>query len=315
MTYIFLLILLFAVELLYFLIADHFNIIDKPNQRSSHTSITLRGGGVIFVIALLLYFMISGFQYPWFMAGLGLISVISFADDIRPQSSKVRLVIHFISMGLLFYQWNLFSMPWYFSIIALIFCTGMLNAYNFMDGINGITGGYSLVVMGAFWYINKYVVQFIDSEFIIYLILSLIVFDFFNFRKKAKCFAGDVGAISIAFIIVFLIGLLVLKTGDYSYIVLLVVYGVDSILTIVHRIILKENIFEPHRKHAYQIMANELHISHLIVSFTYAILQGVIVVGYLFAKSYSYMYLCLVILILSLSYVLFKRKYFHLHYL
>ena len=313
MTSILLLITFFAAELAYFRLADHFNIIDKPNQRSSHTSITLRGGGVIFVIALLFYFVVSGFQYPWFMAGLGLISLISFADDIKPQSSKVRLVIHFISMGLMFYQWDLFSMPWYFSVIALIFCTGMLNAYNFMDGINGITGGYSLVVMGAFWYINRYVVQFVDSEFIVSVILALMVFNFFNFRKKAKCFAGDVGAISIAFIIVFLMGLLVLKTDDYSYIILLAVYGVDSILTIVHRLILKENIFEPHRKHAYQIMANELQIPHTIVSSFYALLQSVIVVGYLFAHDYSYVYLCLVILILSLSYLLFKRKYFRLH--
>src|ERR1035437_2454154 len=194
MTYIFLLILLFASELAYFRIADRFDIIDKPNQRSSHTSITLRGGGIIFYIGILLYFLIEGFQYPWFFIGLTLISLISFADDIKPQSSKLRLIIHFISMGLMFYQWNLFSMPWYFTIVALVVCTGILNAYNFMDGINGITGGYSLAVIGALWYINSYHINFIDTNFLYYLILSILVFNFFNFRRKAKCFAGDVGA-------------------------------------------------------------------------------------------------------------------------
>jgi len=311
MTYIFLLILLFAVELLYFLIADHFNIIDKPNQRSSHTSITLRGGGVIFYIGILLYFLIEGFQYPWFFAGLTMISVISFADDIKPRSSKVRLAVHFVSMALMFYQWNLFELPWYYTFISLVFCTGILNAYNFMDGINGITGGYSLAVIGALWYINSYQTNFIDTNFLYYLILSILVFNFFNFRRKAKCFAGDVGAISIAFIIVYLLGLLIIKTHDFSYIILLAMYGVDSILTIIHRIILKENIFEPHRKHVYQIMANELKIPHVIVSTFYALSQVLIVVGFLYFK--TYLYPIIVVLILSLLYVIFKRKFFHLH--
>jgi UDP-N-acetylmuramyl pentapeptide phosphotransferase/UDP-N-acetylglucosamine-1-phosphate transferase len=311
MNYIFLLILLFAVELLYFLIADHFNIIDKPNQRSSHTSITLRGGGVIFYIGILLYFLIEGLQYPWFFTGLTMISIISFADDIKPRSSKIRLAVHFVSMALMFYQWNLFELPWYYTVISLVFCTGILNAYNFMDGINGITGGYSLAVIGALWYINSYQIHFIDSNFIYYLILSILVFNFFNFRRKAKCFAGDVGAISIAFIIVYLLGLLIIKTHDFSYIMLLAMYGVDSILTIIHRIILKENIFEPHRKHVYQIMANELKIPHVIVSTFYALSQVLIVVGFLYFK--TYLYPIIVVLILSLLYVIFKRKFFHLH--
>src|SRR5674476_258817 len=104
MIYILLFILLFAAELAYFRLADHYNIIDKPNQRSSHTSITLRGGGIVFYIGVLLYFALEGFQYPWFFMGLTLLSIISFADDIRPQSSKLRLVLHFLAMALMFYQ-------------------------------------------------------------------------------------------------------------------------------------------------------------------------------------------------------------------
>lgn len=313
MIYILQLAVLFLVMLAYFRIADHFNIIDKPNERSSHSNITLRGGGILFYISVLMYFLFEGFQYQWFMLGLTLISLISFADDIKPQSSKLRLGIHFISMGLMFYQWDLFSLPWYFAIIALIFCTGVLNAFNFMDGINGITGGYSLVVMSALWYFNNYEVQFVDNNLIYSLMLALLVFDFFNFRKKAKCFAGDIGAISIAFSIIYLLGLLVIKTGDFSYIVVLAVYGVDSILTIMHRLLLKENIFEPHRKHAFQIMANELRMPHVIVSLLYAILQTVIVVGFTFVRSYSYLYLCIIIVLLSVGYILFKKKYFQLH--
>ena len=313
MIYILYFILLLALELAYFKLADKFNIIDKPNERSSHTTITLRGGGVIFYLGILLYFIVSGFQYPWFVLGLTLISAISFADDIKPQSSKIRLIIHFSAMVLIFYQWQLFNLPWYFTLIALIICTGIINAYNFMDGINGITATYSLVIALTLLYVNTYHISFVDSQMIYILILSLLVFLFFNFRKKAKCFAGDIGAVSIAFILLFLLGMLMLQTNNFSYIIFLIVYGVDTVLTIIHRIILKENIFEAHRKHAYQILSNELKLPHLLVSFFYAVLQLIINVGYFIFQSYAYWYLLFVILNLSIAYILFKKKYFHLH--
>lgn len=313
MHYLLLFIALFAAELAYFRIADHFNIIDKPNERSSHSRLTLRGGGIVFYMGILLYFAFSGFQYQWFFLGLTLISIVSFADDIRPQSSKLRLLVHFAAMGLMFYEWGLYDLPWYYTLLALIFCTGIINAYNFMDGINGITGGYSLAVVGGLWYINTYQVAFVDNDFIYTLALAVLVFNFFNFRTKAKCFAGDVGAISIAFIILFLLGLLIVKTADFSYIILLAVYGVDTVLTIIHRLMLKENIFDAHRKHAYQLMANEMKIKHVVVSSFYAVLQVLIFAGFIAFKSYSYLYLVVIILMLSIAYIVFKKKYFHLH--
>jgi len=312
MIYLFFLIILLVSELVYFNVADHFNIIDKPNQRSSHSTITLRGGGVIFYVGVLIYFLLNQFQYAWFFAGLTLIASISFADDVKPQSRRLRLLIHFTAMALMFYQWGLFTQTWYFALIALVLCTGILNAYNFMDGINGITGGYSLVVVVSLWYINREV-QFVDVEMIYFVLLSLIVFNFFNFRKKAKCFAGDVGSISIAFILIFLLGLLILKTGDFSYMILLVVYGVDSVLTIIHRLMLKENIFEPHRKHLFQILANEVKLPHVLVSSIYLLIQGAIVVGFIYFKDYSWEYFMIILLALVSSYLLLKKKYFQLH--
>jgi UDP-N-acetylmuramyl pentapeptide phosphotransferase/UDP-N-acetylglucosamine-1-phosphate transferase len=313
MIYFLLLILLFVAELIYFKLANRFNIIDKPNERSSHSNVTLRGGGVIFYIGILLYFLLEGFQYPWFFIGLTCISAISFADDIHPQSSRLRLTVHFAAMAMMFYQWGLFTEQWYYILIAIVICTGILNAFNFMDGINGITGVYSMVVIGAFWYINTYQVQFVDANIIYAVLLALLVFNFFNLRTKAKCFAGDVGAISIAFIILFLLGLLVIKTGDFSYIILLVVYGIDSVLTILHRLILKENIFLPHRSHLYQIMANELKIPHVVVTLLYAIVQILILIGYFVIKNNPYLYLGISVLILTFCYLLFMKKYFYLH--
>ncbi|MCQ4913513.1 glycosyltransferase family 4 protein [Bacteroides nordii] len=313
MYYLFILVLLLFVELFYFCIADKYNIIDKPNERSSHTRITLRGGGIIFYFGVLAYFLTNHFEYPWFMLALTLITFISFIDDIRSTSQTLRLVFHFSAMALMFYQWGLFSLPWWTILVALIVCTGIINAYNFMDGINGITGGYSLVVLGALAYINRGIAPFVEQELIVTVLCSVLVFNFFNFRKRAKCFAGDVGSVSIAFIILFFIGNLIIKTEDFSWIILLVVYGVDSVLTIIHRLMLHENIGLPHRKHLYQIMVNELKVSHVVVSFVYMAVQTLVIVGYFCFQSHGYWYLSGSILILSILYLLFMKKFFCLH--
>lgn len=313
MYYIIVLVLLFLTELFYFKLANKFNIIDKPNERSSHRKVTLRGGGIIFYFGALVYFLANHWEYPWFIVALTLITFISFVDDIRSTSQSLRLVFHFAAMVLMFYQWDLFSLSWWWIIVALIICTGIINAYNFMDGINGITGGYSLVILVTLAYINAKIVPFTEPALINTVLCSVLVFCFFNFRKKAKCFAGDVGSVSIAFILLFLIGRLIIKTEDFSWIILLSVYGVDSVLTIIHRLMLHENIGLPHRKHMYQLMANELKMPHVVVSLIYMAVQAIVIVGYIMCLNYGYWYLSGMILLLSLLYICFMNKYFGLH--
>ena len=313
MYYVIILVLLFLTELFYFRVADKFNIIDKPNERSSHSRITLRGGGIIFYFGALAYFLTNDWEYPWFILALSLITFISFVDDIRSTSQGLRLVFHFSAMALMFYQWGLFSLSWWWIIIALIVCTGIINAYNFMDGINGITGGYSLIILGALAYINEEMLSFAEPALIYTVLCSVVVFCFFNFRRKAKCFAGDVGSVGIAFILLFLIGKLILKTEDFSWMILLAVYGVDSVLTIIHRLMLHENIGLPHRKHMYQLMANELKIPHVVVSLVYMAVQAIVIIGYIYCQNWGYLYLLCAILLLSFIYVWFMRKYFRLH--
>lgn len=314
MIYLLIFILLLFLEILYFRIADKYNIIDKPNERSSHIRITLRGGGIIFYLGILLYMSFYGFEYLYFFIGLTLICFISFIDDIRSVSSKVRLLAHLGAMLLMFYQWGIWNnSPWWYIVVALIFCTGLINAYNFMDGINGITGGYSCIVALTLLYINNEIVCFIEPSYLYVVVLSLFVFNLFNFRRNAKCFAGDVGSVGIAFILLFALGLLILKTENLYWIVLLAVYGVDSILTIVHRLILHENIFGPHRKHVYQILANELHISHIKVSFLYMLLQSVINIFFLLIGNQNQgIYFLVIIVLLSCIYIYMIRNYFNM---
>lgn len=318
--YLFLIIaaLLVVAELVYFKIADKLNIIDKPNARSSHTKVVLRGGGIIFLFGAWLWAAFFGLQYPWFMIGLTLIAAISFIDDVHSLPDSARLVVQFAAMFLMFYQlgilqWHL----WWVVLIAWIVCVGITNAYNFMDGINGITGGYSLAVLLPLMIVNgmccSEITGFIDQNLLIVIALSVLVFCFFNFRKKAKCFAGDVGAIGMAFILIFAIGLLMVRSLDFSYIMFLAVYGVDSVLTIIHRIMLHEHLGEAHRKHAYQIMANELHMPHVVVSSIYMLLQLCISLGLIFLPMNHYLYAAIVLILLCAAYLLFMKKYYHLH--
>ncbi|WP_282638522.1 MraY family glycosyltransferase [Sphingobacterium thalpophilum] len=272
MIYILLLIVLFFLELFYFRIADRFNIIDKPNERSSHTAVTLRGGGIVFYFGALTYFFWFGFQYPWFFLGLTLMTFISLLDDIFTLSNKIRLFVHFSSVLLMAYQMEVFNMPWYYLLITFIVIVGMINAYNFMDGINGITACYSLAVGSLLMLVNKDV-HFIDQNLLAFTLAGVLVFTFFNFRTKAKCFAGDVGSVAIAYILLFALGSLILTTGNLIYILFLAIYGVDVVWTIIRRLILKENIFKAHRSHLYQYLGNEAGINKLLVSLIYGIMQ------------------------------------------
>lgn len=319
MTYVLIFVLLFVAELLYFRIADKCNIIDKPNERSSHSTIVLRGGGIIFLIGMWVWATFFGFAYPWFLLGLTLVGGISFVDDIRSLPDSVRLFVQFAAAGLTFYQLDILHWDlWWVVLLALIVYVGITNVYNFMDGINGITAGYSLVVLIPLLLLNiKY--AFALPSVIVVAILSVIVFCFFNFRAKgkAKCFAGDVGSIGIAFIILFILGSLIVKTQDITYLLLLVVYGADGCFTILHRIQLHENLGEAHRKHAFQIMANELKIGHVKVSLLYMAIQLMISMVFIYCIPNTvvahWIYLVAIVIILALAYVIFMKKYYPLH--
>lgn len=318
-VYCIIIIALVVAELVYFRIADKCNIIDKPNERSSHSRIVLRGGGIIFLFGAWIWTAFFGLQYPWFLLGLTLAAGVSFVDDIHSLPDSLRLVTQFVAMVLMFYQLDILHPSlWWGVILALIVCVGATNIYNFMDGINGISACYSFAVLVPLL-LKNYQDTFVEQSLIIVTILSVLVFAYFNFRpkNKAKCFAGDVGSVGIAFIVLFLIGCLVVKTGDISWLIFLIVYGVDGCCTIIHRIMLHENLGMAHRKHAYQLMANELGMSHVTVSLIYSILQLVISLVMVFLVPdvlwVHWAYLAVVLLLLALGYFLFMKKYYYLH--
>lgn len=337
-TYFLIFVLLLLAELVYFRFADKCNIIDKPNQRSSHSTIVLRGGGIIFLIGAWVWSLFFGFDYPWFLAGLTLVAGVSFVDDIRSLPDSVRLVAQFAAAAMAFYQLDILHWEmWWIVIIALIVYVGATNVINFMDGINGITAGYALAVLIPLGLLNTNYQElamnlatnrssvfssdgvFVDQSLIVASIIAALVFCIFNFRPKgkAKCFAGDVGSIGIAFIMLFLLGNVIIKTEDITWLIFLLVYGVDGCLTIVHRIMLHENLGEAHRKHAYQIMANELKIGHVKVTLLYMAMQLAVSLGFIYLCPNTalchWMYFVGALVVLAIAYVLFMKKYYHLH--
>ena len=332
-TYVIIAVLLLVCELVYFKIADRCNIIDKPNERSSHSTIVLRGGGVIFTLSMIAWAVLMVVQgndvmpYLPFLIGLLLIAGVSFWDDVHSLPDSVRLVMQFVATVLMFWSIALGSdqmigLPWYgliaLGVAALIVFVGATDIINFMDGINGITAGYALAVLVPLVLMNR-ITPFIEESYLIVAILGVLVFSIFNFRPKgkAKCFAGDVGSIGIAFIMLFAIGSLIAKTGDVTWLVLLLVYGIDGCCTIIHRIMLHENLGEAHRKHAYQLMCNELKIGHVKISVLYMLLQLAVSLGFIYLCPDTvlahWIYLVVVAVVLVGAYVVFMKKYYHLH--
>jgi len=335
-TYLIIAVLLIVAELVYFKIADKCNIIDKPNERSSHSTIVLRGGGIIFAISMLVWLFWQVFQGSWltvngylpFLIGLVLVAGISFVDDIHSLPDSLRMVAQIVATLLMFWSVGLYTAisPWWLMaltvVIALFFCVGATNIINFMDGINGITAAYALAMLVPLALINGSrltVNGFIEPSYLIVAIIGVLVFSWFNFRPKgkAKCFAGDVGSVGIAFIILFALGRLMVATGDVSYLVFFLVYGVDGTLTIVHRIMLHEHLGQAHRKHAYQLMANELGMSHVVVSLIYMVVQLAVSLGFIYLCPDTvvahWVYFVVAAVVLGLAYVVFMRKYYHLH--
>lgn len=266
-------VLLFAAELMYFKIADRFSIIDKPNNRSSHTGNIIRGGGIIFYMALLAWFVVFTQQWKYFVLGATLVAAISFIDDIRPQHAGLRFLVHFTAMMVLFYDAGMFGWPVALCVIAAVISIGALNAFNFMDGINGITGIYALVNVATFGWIHHTVTPFSDRNLIVMVLISVVIFIYFNARKKARCFAGDIGSVTLAFIQIFLLLQLITVTQNLYWVIMFLVFGMDAVVTIVYRLKRRENIFHAHRTHLYQYLSNEWRLDHRVVAILYGVVQ------------------------------------------
>lgn len=317
MSYILIFFTLTILEVIYLKIASVKDIKDNPNHRTAHTNPTVRGGGIIVFLAIILYALVFPFdkEFICFLIALAIVALASFIDDLITLSSKVRMLSHLLAFTVLFYSFGFINYPSVFGIlfliIAYVFSIGFINIYNFMDGINGMTFLNTLLTYFTLLFLNESYVTFVDSNLLIILTLSIIVFGFFNFRKRAICFSGDIGSITIGFSIIYFVIKFYSKYQNPLIFLLLFAYLVDGGWTIVQRILKKENIFEAHRRHLYQLLVNDLKLSHLKVALLYFIVQLIINVLLIFSIKSNVNYLSITIItffLLSIFYFFLKRK-------
>ena len=168
------------------------------------------------------------------------------------------------------YDLELIRLGWYWLPIVAILLIGWTNAFNFMDGINGITVLYALVSLVSFRFLPEMVE---DVPMLDIMGIACLVFAFFNLRKRAKTFAGDVGSVTMALFLGYYMVKLIVATQQIGYLLFFGVYGIDAVLTIFNRLRKKENILEAHRSHLYQYLANEKRLPHAAVAVGYAVVQ------------------------------------------
>lgn len=328
MIYIFTLVLLLLMLQLYFPFARKRNMLAGVNHRSSHTKPVITGAGFIFFVSYVIYGVVLFYQssdnFPWyFFIGLSMLSVVSFIDDLEEVWFLWRLLIQLVAMSLLLWQiqidepslalmpsvvqWSAIVMCWGFSV-------GLLNMYNFMDGLNGMLGGLVLSTLIPLYLINEYVSPFVDSQLIYFTLIPTLLFLFYNARKQAICFSGDVGAIAVGYVMVYLLIKLMINTGNVAYLAIFSSVFIEAGLTIVQRLFAGENIFQPHRIHLFQLMCNEGKRNHVAVSALYAGVQlffGLL----LFALNYygvstwiQNLIVWPLVAALGIIYLLYKRK-------
>ena len=307
MYYIITIVALLAFELLYFWVAKRLHIVDRPNERSSHHRVALLGAGILFYFAILFYSCTHGFPYPRFLIGATLLAVVCYADDLRPLPSWLRMLVQVVAVVVMMYS-SLPTLQIWQTLLTVIVFVAILNVYNFMDGINGMLAAYSLVVLGTFAYMALSIQYFIDIEFLATLFIALLIFTFFNFRTNARCFSGDVGSIVMGLTVVFLLtryDAAIPDNGEnVSYLCFIIVFLADGLLTVAKRFLNGKNIFEAHREHMYETLVNNLHVPHLRVATSYALLQLVINIGYFLVADKNF-YTLVVVLLLVLCYGIF----------
>lgn len=305
-----------AVEAAYIWVARRLHITASINERSSHVRPTPTGGGVILVLAGLAFVLFNyGSLTPnwlWMLGGGLLLATISFIDDIHPLPPLPRLLIQIVVMGAAF-NVLCYSGAMHVYILAIACGVGCINAFNFIDGINGMLTFYGMVVMGTIIYMlhlgQPHLVQSMHpyAALATMTMLALAVVAVFN--ATGRVFAGDVGSTVIGYIVAFLLISLMIATKDASLVVLIVVILCDAGMTCLHRLFYGVNILTPHRMHIYQVLCNQCGYSHLSVSISYALLQLAINLGYMtIPATAKWTYVIVVSAILASTYFILRRR-------
>lgn len=279
------------------LYACHLGLIDVPNARSSHALPTPRGGGVGILLAFVTASLFSGIShFLWLSAAC--ISIISFFDDKLNLSPGLRLLLQFSAAATALFP-LLYPAPVDLLLKVLllvffsVFIVGTANFYNFMDGINGIAGLTGFV---AFLLLTLHAqVNGNSSHALVLLAVSFACLGFLPFNiPSARVFMGDVGSILLGFF--FALSVIMLASSITEFLALagcLFPFYADTLATLYVRWRSGERLSQAHRRHLYQLLANQMGLPHWKVSLGYTSLQAVIGFVCLKLSTVGAMQLCL----------------------
>jgi len=232
---------------------------------------TPTGAGILFPIAFL-----AATPFSWHLfSGLSLLTGISAWDDARPLPALLRLTVHLVASGLLLWPTLGDALPHF--LLATLLLTGWLNACNFMDGINGMLALYSIVLLLSLSLASHpspaAALASAGKSASGPLLGTLLAFLLLNFRRRALCFAGDTGSITLAAITTWL-GLSIWQDTSNLYLFAFpALFLLDAGLTLLLRLFRGANILQSHREHLYERLAYSRGWDHRAVAAAYATCQ------------------------------------------
>jgi UDP-N-acetylmuramyl pentapeptide phosphotransferase/UDP-N-acetylglucosamine-1-phosphate transferase len=268
--------------------AERRHILDIPNERSSHARPTPTGGGIAIVLVALGGWLVALRLYPdpsvqaglAYAAGAGLIAAVSWLDDLRPLPNRVRFAAHVLGAVLAiwaFGYWTNITVPLFGSLhlgllglpFTFLWIVGLTNAYNFMDGIDGIAGGQA-VVAGLGWA----TLGWLTAQPLVGIMGALLAAASLGFLGQnwppARIFLGDVGSAFLGFTFAVLPVAAAQHDSRLAVVGILFVWPFvfDTTFTLLRRLRHRENIFVAHRSHLYQRLVT-VGYSHRFVTLLY----------------------------------------------
>lgn len=285
---------------------DKIGIIDVPNERSSHSKIVPKGGGIGILASFVLCSYVLGLSWSFWLPAL-VLSMVSFCGDKIELSAKLRLIIQFVCsfifLSNLFYSAHMYLIGFLLIIPLSVFIVGSSNFYNFMDGINGIAGITGIV---GFLLIAAYGVV-VGGDSINIAMSTAVAFSCAGFLPfnipTAKVFMGDVGSVLLGFVFACFVVIFSKSLLDFMCLTgFLLPFYADELVTMGVRIKNGEALDKPHRKHVYQLLVNECGIDHWKISVGYGVMQ--LFIGILLIILRNSGYIAVVTLLLS-SFILF----------
>lgn len=309
MVYILVAIVLVLTELFYIRLVDNTSFFSALKERRKEERPVWSGSGLLFYLGMVIFSVLQGFPYPWFFVAITLLAVVGLWNTIRPLSRFIQHIALWASLLLMQHELNLYN-DYLCCQVGCILLVSVVIMYVFrsMDGVNRILGGYSFVVLLVLGYINSRMIPFMDGTYLQIAIITAFILCFFNLKFRMRAFCGEAGSGMLGIIVLFALGKLILLTNDASYLIVLLIYAVDSLLTLLYRIIRRENIFQTEGKHMYQFMVTHLNIPQFVVSAIYAAAQSLVITGYFLLFSYRGIYFFCMTVFLCVLYVFFERR-------